>query len=107
MALKGKIIMIGETKEFGSNGFQKREMAVETYGEYPQKIGVEFVKDKCSLLDKYNIGDKVAIDVNLRGNEWTSPAGEVRYFISLVGWKIVKNGDSAPSNDDGNDPLPF
>ena len=35
-------------------------------------------------------GDKVKISVNHRGREWTSPTGEVKYFNSIIGWKIEK-----------------
>ena len=113
MEVQGKIIHIGKEETFGSNGFKKRECAVETEDQYPQKIGIEFVQDKCELLDKFKIGDAVTININLRGKEWTNPQGEVKYFNSLQGWKIIKNGASAPAADpapassEGNDNLPF
>ena len=67
MNISGKIKLINETKEYGSNGFRKRELVVTTQEQYPQNILVEFVQDRCELLDSYNIGELVKIDINIRG----------------------------------------
>ncbi len=100
MEVQGKIKLIGETKTFGSNGFQKREMVVTTEEQYPQPIMVEFVQDKTSLLDAFNVGDAVKIGINLRGREWQSPQGEIKYFNSITGWRIEKMGaGTAPAGD--------
>ena len=88
MEIQGKIKLIGETKTFGNNGFRKRELVVTTEEQYPQHIMVEFVQDKCDLLNKHNVGETVKISINLRGREWTNPQGEVKYFNSVQGWRI-------------------
>ena len=51
MNISGKIKLINETKEYGSNGFRKRELVVTTQEQYPQNILVEFVQDRCELID--------------------------------------------------------
>ena len=56
MEITGKIKQIDETKEYGSNGFQKRELVLTTEEQYPQHILIEFVQDKCSVLNAYNVG---------------------------------------------------
>ena len=88
MEIQGKIKMIDETKTFGSNGFRKREVVVTTQEQYPQHILVEFIQDKCDLLNSYNVGQDVKISINLRGREWTNPQGEVKYFNAIQGWRI-------------------
>jgi hypothetical protein len=88
MEIQGKIKMIGETKTFGNNGFRKREVVITTEEQYPQHILVEFVQDKCDLLNKHNVGETVKVSINLRGREWTNPQGEVKYFNSVQGWRI-------------------
>ncbi|WP_297691834.1 DUF3127 domain-containing protein [uncultured Eudoraea sp.] len=88
MEIQGKIKLISETKTFGNNGFRKREVVVTTEEQYPQHILVEFVQDKCDLLNKHNVGETVKISINLRGREWTNPQGEVKYFNSVQGWRI-------------------
>ncbi len=117
--------MIGETKTYGNNGFRKREVVVTTEEQYPQPIMVEFVQDKCELLNNFSVGQKVKISINLRGREWTSPQGEVKYFNSLQGWRIenLQSENAAPDmppvppadafepadnlNEEDHDDLPF
>ena len=88
MQIKGKIIFIDETKTYGNKGFKKRELAVETKEEYPQKILVEFIQDKTEMLDRYKVGQDVSIGINLNGREWVNPEGETKYFNSIRGWRI-------------------
>ncbi len=103
MELEGKIKMIGDTKTFGNNGFRKREVVVTTEEQYPQHIMVEFVQDKCDLLNNYNLGQDVKISINLRGREWTNPQGETKYFNSIQGWRIENLQASQP---EGMPPVP-
>ncbi|WP_297705556.1 DUF3127 domain-containing protein [uncultured Eudoraea sp.] len=125
MEIQGKIKMIDETKTFGNNGFRKREVVITTEEQYPQHILVEFVQDKCDLLNKHKVGETVKININLRGREWTNPQGEVKYFNSVQGWRIETlqpdQGDSGippvppieafePAeelNEEDHDDLPF
>ncbi len=88
MELQGKIKLIGETKTFGNNGFRKRELVLTTQEQYPQHILVEFIQDKCDLLNNFSVGQDVKISINIRGREWTNPQGEVKYFNSIQGWRI-------------------
>ena len=88
MEVIGKIKWIDEIKEYGSNGFKKREVVVTTEDQYPQHILVEFVQDKCEILNSFQIGNNVKIGINLRGREWTNPEGQVKYFNSIQGWRI-------------------
>ena len=90
MDITGKIKLINETKEYGSNGFRKRELVVTTEEQYQQDLLVEFIQDKCDILNSYNVGDSVKVDINLRGREWQSPQGEIKYFNSIQGWRIEK-----------------
>ncbi len=97
MEVTGKIKVIGQTATFGTSGFKKRELVVTTEEQYPQTIMIEFVQDKCSVLDKYQVGNSVKVGINLRGREWANPQGEVKYFNSIQGWRIEKvEGASAP-----------
>lgn len=97
MDISGKIKMIDTTKEVGTQGFKKRDVVVTTDEQYPQHILVQFVQDKCDLLDTFNVGDSVKIDLNLRGKEWTNPKGEVVYFNTIQGWRIAKEDTSKQS----------
>lgn len=111
MEITGTITVLKDTEEFGSKGFRKRELVLTTQEKYPQPILVEFVQDNCDLPDPYQIGQDVTISINLRGREWTSPQGEVRYFNSVQGWKIsaVEATQEAPQTamDEQEDDIPF
>jgi hypothetical protein len=123
MEVQGKIKVLGETKEYGKNGFRKRELVVTTEEQYPQHILVEFVQDKTDILDKYSVGQQVKIGINLRGREWVSPQGETKYFNSIQGWRIEavqQNSNTQPPvapedqfepvtdlNEEDEDDLPF
>lgn len=102
MEVQGKIKMIGDTKTFGNNGFRKREVVVTTEEQYPQHILIEFVQDKCDLLNNYAVGQPVKIGVNLRGREWVNPQGETKYFNSVQGWRI----ENLAAQNQGNSPVP-
>ena len=97
MNISGKVKLINETKEYGSNGFRKREIVLTTQEQYPQNILVEFIQDRTNLLDSFNVGDLVKIDINLRGREWTNDKGEIKYFNSIQGWRIEKVEDNFES----------
>ncbi|MGJ8745592.1 DUF3127 domain-containing protein [Polaribacter sp.] len=88
MEVIGKVKLIGEVQTFGANGFQKRELVVTTDDQYPQMIMIEFVQDKCDLLNNYKVGQDVKVSINLRGREWINPQGEAKYFNSVQGWRI-------------------
>jgi len=125
MEVQGRIKVIGETQTFGSNGFRKREVVVTTEEQYPQHIMIEFVQDKTDLLNTYQVGQQVKVNINLRGREWVNPQGETKYFNSIQGWRIealqadTPSGDMPPVppteafepvsdlNDDDHDDLPF
>ena len=98
MEITGKIKLIGQTSSYGDNGFTKREVVLITQEQYPQHILVEFVKDKCSILDKFSVGQDVTIGINLRGREWTDPkSGELKHFNSVQGWKIQEAEEAQPT----------
>ena len=88
MEVKGKIKVIQSVIEKGT--FKSRNIIVTTDEQYPQHISVQFVQDKCDLLNNYQAGDNVKIDINLRGREWTNAQGETVYFNTLQGWRIGK-----------------
>lgn len=113
MEVQGKIKEVGETQTFGSNGFRKREVVLTTEEQYPQSILIEFVQDKCDLLNSYQANQSVKISINLRGREWVNPQGETKYFNSIQGWRIegvqseqVQQPEHSNHNKDHDD-LPF
>jgi len=86
MEITGKIIKIGETETVGSAGtFKKRLVVVEAQEQYPQKLPIDFVQDKTTLLDAVAVDDEVKVFINLRGSEYQD-----KHYLSAQGWKIEK-----------------
>lgn len=120
MEIEGKIKVIGDTQNVSAS-FTKRELVITTDEQYPQFISINFVQDKCELLDKYRLGETVKVSINLRGREWVSPQGETKYFNDIQGWRIEKLADGSnievhstqvfqPAtnfNEEEHDDLPF
>ena len=111
----GTIKVISDTQRI-SDKFQKREFVVtDTTSMYPQDILFQTTQDKCNLLDQFQVNENVEVSFNLRGREWTSPQGEVKYFNTIEAWRIEKQGQSQPMGmpssgpsamNMGSDPLP-
>jgi single-stranded DNA-binding protein len=96
MEVTGKIKVINAEQQVSAS-FKKRELVVATEEQYPQFISINFVQDKCDLLNNYNVGDAVKVSINLRGREWVNPQGETKYFNDIQGWRVEKLQAEAPS----------
>lgn len=95
MELSGKIRVINPTKQISAT-FKKREIILTTEENYPQHISIDFVQDKCSILDSYKVGENVKVSINIRGKESVNKDGETKYFNQIQGWKIEKTDSAIP-----------
>ena len=94
--LTGTVKVLNSTVQV-SEKFSKREFVVtDTSSMYPQDISFQATQDKCAMLDGIQPNDQVEVSFNIRGREWTSPQGEVKYFNSLEAWRIEKVGAGVP-----------
>ena len=74
-----------------SEAFSKREFVLTVVdGAFSNDILIQLTKDKVTLINDINIGDMLEVEVNLKGTEWTSPSGEVKYFNTIEAWKLSK-----------------
>jgi hypothetical protein len=94
MDVTGTVKVVREEKQI-TNTFKKKEIVVTTEEQYPQHLLIEFIQDRTELLKDINEGERVTVSIDLRGREWQSPQGEVKYFMSLHGWRIKKEGEAA------------
>lgn len=104
LKLNGKVKVVFNTQTFES-GFSKREFVITTAEQYPQDVKLEVLKDKCSLLDMFKVGDSVEVSFNVRGNEYKNA-----YYVNLQAWKIQKvtqTADIKPENQNIDDEMPF
>ena len=104
----GKIKVIFEPMSFAS-GFTKREFVLIMEDDYPQDVKFVCVKEKCGLLDRVAVKDRVKVDFRIRGNEYKE-----RYYVDLQAFKIDKmdSDGSSVSYDEAepaplDDPTPF
>jgi hypothetical protein len=108
----GKLHTAFATKQI-SERFTKREFVVEIAdGKFPQLVLFQLSGDRCAQLDEHRVGDTVRVTFNVRGREWKSPQGELKYFNSLDVWKLeaarangserrgARGADSAPGRDE-------
>jgi hypothetical protein len=82
-----------------SEKFKKREFVLtDNSSQYPQHVSFQLTQDKCNLIDQYNVGSEIKVHFNLRGREWTSPSGEIKYFNTLEAWRIEGGANSGSGN---------
>jgi hypothetical protein len=88
MQTTGKIHFIYPEQVISDN-FKKREFILEVSEnpQYPQYVIFQFIKDKCSLLDQFTVGQIVEIEFNLNG-KIVDYHGTNRCFNCLQAWKI-------------------
>lgn len=99
------------SREITRGKFTFREVIVTEAGKYPNPIAVEWGGDNMGKVDDLAPGDAVTIACNVRGRAWTSPQGDIKYFLSLSGWKIEAHDkstrDPEPTALNDEEPLPF
>ncbi len=102
MKIQGTIHLVKKTRVI-SEKFRVRELIVipADNSKYPQYVPFQVTNSACESLDEYEPGQLVEIEFQLRGREWTSPAGEVRYFGTNQINQMWKIGDEpSPATDD-------
>ena len=116
MQIQGKIHAAFDAEQV-TERFRKREFVLELDGStrYPQYVMFQLTGDRCGELDGYKAGDEIKVEFSLRGREWTSPKGEVRYFNSLEVWSVEgmgagggtgAGGSSSGPSRSGDEPPP-
>ena len=105
MEISGKLHVINEAQQV-TERFRKREFVLELSenSRYPQFVQFQLTGDRCERIDDFAVGDEVQVEFSLRGREWKSPKGEVKYFNSLDVWNIERASGATSRSDDP--PLP-
>ena len=103
----GRLHAIFETKQI-TERFQKREFVLELADNpnYPQFVLFELTGDRCGDIEGFKVDEEVLVEFNLRGREWNSPNGDVKYFngldvrtIARIGAPRFAEEESPPSGD--------
>ena len=77
-----------------TESFTKRDfvLMIADNPQYPQYVVFQLTQEKCGFLDSFAPGSDVKVFFNLRGREWKSPQGEIKYFNTLEAWSIMPVG---------------
>jgi hypothetical protein len=123
--ITGKLIAKYDTVQ-RTETFKTREFVIEKSEDIGGRVITNYVKfqsvqDKTALLDRFNIGDDIKVQFNIKGTRWNK-SGVDNYITNLDAWRIeavklggtetnaaaeVNYNDIPPTGDDGVDDLPF
>ena len=110
MDIIGNIKLIQDTETGTSKAgkeWAKRTIVITTNDKYPQDLAIDFLGDKITQINNFQVGNPVCVSINLRGSEYNG-----RYYVSLGGWKIanyianIGNDQQNPAREETAD-LPF
>jgi len=107
LTLKGKLTEKRDNEQI-TDTFNKRDFCIEIDldTQFPQEIKLTLIKDKTDLIDKYNVGDSIEADINVRGRRVNLKAGGEEVFNELNVWRIrgvasgVTNDAPMPGSDE-------
>ena len=83
MELKGIIVKIGDIENI-SDKFSKREIVIETPGDYPQKISCQVSNKTIGIFANYSEGQEVTCSINIKGREHNG-----WYYNTIEIWKVI------------------
>jgi hypothetical protein len=91
LEITGKLIEKYDTN-IVSDKFRKREFVLELGEEingnvYTSYAKMQLVQNKCDIIDRFNIGDNLKVNFNIRGTRYEKE-GKVSYFSNLDAWRI-------------------
>jgi hypothetical protein len=99
LEITGKLIEKYETQTV-SDRFKKREFVLELVEEvngspYTNYAKMQLVQNKCDILDRFNVGDTLRVNFNIKGNRYEKE-GRTSYFSNLDAWRLEKADMNAP-----------
>jgi len=98
MELRGTIkVILDAVKVNDKLTKQQIVLTIDEDTKYPQNIAIEFLNEKLDLVKKQSIGNKVAVAVNLRGNEYNG-----KYYNNIVGWRVTNIVNNEVTNTQQN-----
>lgn len=77
-----------------TESFKTREFVIEKSDDVNGRVITNYVKFQCvqektAMPDRFNMGDEVKVQFNLRGSKWEKE-GKVNYITNWMhgGWKV-------------------
>jgi hypothetical protein len=121
--IAGKLVAVFDIVQ-RTETFKTREFVIEKSEDIGGRVITNYVKfqcvqDKTAMPDRFNLGDEVKVQFNIKGTKWVKD-GRENYITNLDAWrmetlKLDQAGNAGPSvnyNDmpppaDNVDDLPF
>ncbi len=92
--------------------FKTREFVIEKSEDIGGRVITNYVKfqcvqDKTAMPDRFNLGDEVKVQFNIKGTKWVKD-GRENYITNLDAWRMetLKIGQDAGSDINYNDMPP-
>ena len=85
--IEGNLLEVKPTKQINEK-FSVREFVLAVQGRVPQYVIIQAINKDCALLDRIDLGTKIECEIEIGGRKWTSPTGEVKYFVQLTATKV-------------------
>ena len=95
LEVRGTIVELGETQEFGQKGFAKRGFVIEEVddrgykNQYPFELHRLKDRDNTTKLDNAQVGQQVEVKFNIRSNEYNG-----KHYVNLVAWFVKVDGSA-------------
>jgi hypothetical protein len=106
--ITGKLVTKFDTVQ-RSESFKTREFVIEKSESNNGRTFTSFIKfqcvqDKTTMVDRFNIGDEVKVQFNIKGTKWEKD-GRVNYITNLDAWRMenVKLGQDNNAEVNYND----
>jgi len=102
LEVTGKLIQKYDTVQV-SEKFKKREFVVELTEEingnnYINYAKLQLAQAKCDIIDRFNHGDMVKVNFNIKGQSYVDKKdGTTKYISNLDAWRVEAAGVAVAS----------
>ena len=109
--IAGKLVAVFEIVQ-RTETFKTREFVIEKTEDIGGRVITNYVKfqcvqDKTSMPDRFNMGDEVKVQFNIKGTKWVKE-GRENYITNLDAWRIeqiLQPGATAKTDNEYLEPL--
>ena len=105
--IAGKLVAVFEIVQ-RTETFKTREFVIEKTEDIGGRVITNYVKfqcvqDKTAMPDRFNMGDEVKVQFNIKGSKWVKE-GRENYITNLDAWRMetLKLNTSNNSSDSTN-----
>ena len=103
--IAGKLVAVFDIVQ-RTETFKTREFVIEKSEDIGGRVITNYVKfqcvqDKTAMPDRFNLGDEVKVQFNIKGTKWVKD-GRENYITNLDAWRIEQILQSGTSKADSD-----